>query len=231
MWWNLEKQMKNRNVKIDRIVELLSENLYVIWRIEKSNCSFNHRYFDDWLFDSFEKLIVLTRLSNFRCCENSFSFSAFRTQTMSIFHHFKIRKCFCHALLIINENENVTIEIVSFQTNKSSICVEQIFIIRIKVVYIFDKLDNWLWNIVDNKRKRFCIVTKYWNENDRYNHDVKSKNSINFKRWSNWKHNATNDSSEKKCLIIVNLNVDWTTFIARNIWLDSRLMWNVQIEI
>ena len=223
--------MNCRNVKIDRIVELLNENLYAIWRVEKSSCSFNYRYSNDWLFDSFEKLIVLTRLSNFRCCENQFSLFAFRTQTMSIFHHFEIRKCFCQIFSMISQNENVTITVVSFQTNKSSICVERIFIIKIKIVYIFDRLDNWLWNIVDNKKKCFCIVTRYRSENDRYNHDVKSENLINFKRWSNWKHNATNDSNEKKCLIIVNLSADLTTFIARNIWLDSKLTWNVQIEI
>ena len=150
---------------------------------------------------------------------------------MSISHHSKIRKCFCSILSMINQDENVTIKIVSFQINKNSICVEQIFIIKIKIIYIFDKLDNWLWNIVDNKRKCFCIVTKYRNENDRYNHDVKSKNLINFKRWSSWKHSATNDSNEKKCLTIVNLNADWTTFTARSIWFDNKLTWNVQIEI
>ena len=223
--------MKCRDVKVDRIVELLSESLYAIWRAEESSCPFNHRYSDDWLFDSSERLIVLTRLSNFRCCEDSFSFFAFRTQTMSISHHSKIRECLCQILSMINQDEDVTIKVVSLQANKGSICVERIFIIRIKVIYLFGRLDSWLWDIVDNKRRCFCIVTKYRSEGDRYSHDVKSEGLINLKRWSSWRHSATNDSSERRCLIIVSLNADWATFTARNIWLDSRLTWNVQIEI
>ena len=35
----------------------------------------------------------------------------------------------------------------------------------------------------------------------------------------------------KKCLIIVNLSVDWTTFVVCNVWFDNKLTWNVQIEI
>ena len=223
--------MKCRDVKVDRIVELLSESLYAIWKTEESSCPFNHRYSDDWLFDSSERLIVLARLSNFRCCEDPFSLSAFRTQTMSISHHSKIRECLCQIFSMISQDEDVTIEIVSLQTNKGSVCAERIFIIRIKVVYLFGRLDSWLWNIVDNKRKCFCIVTRYRSENDRYSHDVKSKDLINFRRWPSWRHNATNGPSERKCLITVSLNADWATFTARNIWLDSKLTWNVQIEI
>ena len=86
--------MKCRNVKVDRLVKLLSENLKCCLRtkiqivrsiiyILRIDCLIRLR--TDYL----------TRLFSFRCCENSFQLFVFRMQTISI-----SQSLFSHSTLI-----------------------------------------------------------------------------------------------------------------------------------
>ena len=75
--------MRCRDVKIDRLVKLLNENLYAVWKL-RFELFVQSSIF--WKTDCLIHLKIdyLIRLFNLRCCENPFQLSAFRVQTMSI---------------------------------------------------------------------------------------------------------------------------------------------------
>ena len=142
---------------------------------------------------------------------------------------------------MIDEDKNVSIKIMTIWRDDWLIDVDRIFVIKIKVINVFDKFDNW---------KRIVICRNSWNENDDvrnddknndYNHDIDSKNWIDVNRWWNNNHIVTKNIFDQidfrkrwRLISIIDLIliVDLRTLNDKNkffeiIWLYSSVTKNI----